>query len=921
MSTNNKEVTDLGNIRLLALLYDIKSSLSSVDLKLHNIYTVENLTSIHERMENYLSVADDKVSKLGIHNDNHPNHEKYVKIDAVYEKIEKILDDEEIHEKSERKKASINKEITKLFELYNSLEYSFHSASRETSPYNETKDSLRNIGVILFCKNVRIMEDLINKICSNNIDKSIIRGDKHFDSMRYGFDWLFCHNEINRSNSVLHIDIRDRNRYLDYIKYQIMVASKYVDHSPKSSVDIDKYYLYIEKAFDKKDFDTKTQLIDNFKTDVTDLIQDFFSVYELLKNYRDLLFSEEEIRKGLKDKAKNDEEQTPAITKNIIDLSSVAVRVLLDRFVSFVKINDLNFGNSTFNRSWFNYSELSNSNYAGSNFKRARIENAKMKRSDISTCNLSLADGGFTDFSYSNFNYSNLTGMNLIGATLNNCEFQNAIFRDLNADTYYEGVKTILGVENTEDEQLVSLVNVWGATHNGKKSLVNIIKKYRDGFEEDFGELNADHVPISILYYNDKKKLKASIDKDTINLMKFLLGKHIPAELLDIARERILWSGIEEEVAHLGKVFFDTANLTEISAKSTQFSGVDFCHLPMERASFENSDMSNTEMYYTKAQYSSFIQCNINQMHSFESDFASCNFSNAIANDVQMINCNLMSTNWNKAILIGSIIADFSQYVNPTINESIAGYINFRIEDCFDFPQASFHPENKSDPEDYDVVQDVVNDVPNYQLIRETAQDNKNWQKVCSLSDTTFTSALADDIVLLNIMADRSTFNYSSLKNALFANCRFYLSDFIEADLRYSNLTMCCMGQSCFRRTNMTNAKVRYVDFSNGNMSGALFNLSELNHVLFDNSDLQEANVSGAVIKNCAFINCNITGMIFSGAKFINCVFYGIKFDNIVGIHTATFKNCFIRYCTYVPGNKTVYADQLDPGVFFKKKS
>lgn len=919
MDSNNKEMTDLGSTRLLTLLNDIKSSLSNVDLKLHNIYTTENLTSIHNRMKEYLDKAKEMSDGLKIHQKNYPNDEKYNKINKIYKEIEEILNGAEICQISGYKKACFHKELTKLFDCYNELEYSFHSASREVS---------FEIGVILFCKNVRIMEDLIDKICRNNIDKSIISGDKHYKSMEDGFEWLFCHNDINSNKAVKHIDIRDRNRYLDYIKYQIMVSSKYVDHSPKSSIDIDKYYSYIEKVFDEKPFDdekrkdTKTNLIKTFKADVTKLIGEFFSVYELLTNYRDLLFLEEEIRKGLKDNDTEKEGVAPRITKSIIDLSSVAVRVLLDRFVSFVKINDLNFGNSTFNRSWFNYSELSNSNYAGSNFKHARIENAKVKGSDISTCNLSLADGGYTDFSYSNFNYSNLTGMNLIGATLNNCEFQHALFRDTNVDSYYEGVKKILDVTNNDFDRITNLINIWSTKHNGQQSLNNIIITYRDSIDaEDFKELESEILPISILKYTDKKKAKDTINRESINLVKYLLEEHIPAELLKHAKERMNWPGIEDEVQYLGKVFFDTADLTEISAKNTQFSGVDFCHLQMERASFENSDMSNTEMYYSIARNASFTQCNINSLKCFESDFYSCNLSSAIANDIMFINCNLRNTNWDKAILIGATIADFSQFVEPAINESLENHFNLRIDECFTFAKGAYNEgDGELDPEDFNVKQDIINDISNYHLIIETIRTNKYQQSSYALSDATFTSVLADNSAFLNIMADRSTFNYSSLKNALLANCRFYLSDFIETDFRYSNITLCCMGQSCFKHANMTNAKVRYVDFSNSNMSNVLINLSELNHVLFDNSDLHEMNVSGAIIKNCAFVNCNIRGMIFSGAQFINCVFYGIKFKDIIGVHTAKFKNCFIRYCTYDLGNNSSCSGKLEPGVFFNKK-
>lgn len=884
------------------LLNKIWINTSRINLKLHNRYTDTDWKNTQAELRKCLKIADRKYKALKLDSIDYPNERAYEKISELYNEIN-VLQRNGSELVGEDRLKCRNK-FKELFKQYSELIYSFQTARRETKNIRDIEVTADKIGMILLCKNVRIMEDLINKICSNNIDKSIIGGDKHFESMRYGFEWLFCHNDVSRSDSYMRIDIRDRNRYLDYIKYQIMVTGQYVDGAPKSSTEIDQYYLHIEDAFDRESFENKAEKIKKFKKEVTQLIEEFFDIYELLIKYRDALFREEEIRKELSgaDKVENEAEEN--ITVNIINLSSVAVRVLLDRFVSFVKINDLNFGNSTFNRSWFNYSELSSSNYAGSNFKYARIENAKVKNCDISTCNLSMADGGHTDFSHSNFNYSNLTGINLIDATVNYCEFQNAIFRDANIDSYQDAVKDSWGTDLRGDSKARELISIWRSLGDGNEPLKDIINAYTKLKSTDL-EISADKASWTILKYEFKNDDRRVIIQGIRQLVTQYLEKHISAELLHLVKKRFSWEDKEAKTARIrkyGKVLLEVANLNNISAKCTQMSNSDLCHVMMQNSSFEDADLSGASLHYTNAQYASFIKSNGNKIDCFESNFYYANFSNVIMNNALFLNCNLNRTNWDRSIIISSIFVDFSPYVASIIEQQTMEEISLQIDQCFKFEE---DPKN----------QRVVTDCPMYQYTPAIGDEVTFWQANCSISDATFTNVLADNTVFLDILADRSSFDYSSFKNALFANCKMYLSDFVEVDLRYANFTLCCMGQSNFNNANITGAKLCNVDFSNCNMSGSLLNLSELNHVLFDDSDLQTMNLSGSQVNNSAFINCKFNRIILAGARFRNCIFSFIDFNNLIGVHSAIFDNCYTQHCTYK--GKAIDTGKLDEGIFY----
>lgn len=906
---NYEEMLDYEMNEEMRVLNKIHDNTSRINLKLHNRYTKIDLKNTRAELQEYLDSAEKKYVALNLNSTDYPNKKAYADIKDLCKDISELLKSGK--ELVGEEKITCEGNFQKLFACYRELIYSFQTARRETKNITDIEVTADKIGMILLCKNVRIMEDLINKICSNNIDKSIIGGDKHFESMRYGFEWLFCHNDVSKSDSSMRIDIRDRNRYLDYIKYQIMVTGQYVDGAPKSSTEIDQYYLHIENAFDRENFSDKAKMIKKFKEEVTSLIAEFFSVYELLIKYRDALFREEEIRKELGVAAKAEDNSGKNISVNIINLSSVAVRVLLDRFVSFVKINDLNFGNSTFNRSWFNYSELSSSNYAGSNFKYARIENAKVKNCDISTCNLSMADGGHTDFSYSNFNYSNLTGINLIDATVNYCEFLNAIFRDANIDSYQEAIKRCWGDDLRREIRIKKLIGIWDSLDDGNESLRDIINTYAQIEIPDLEQSQDDEkIPWVILKFNHTDDDRKAITRGIREFITLYLEKHISAELLYHVKKRFSWvdrnkSAKEARIKQYGKVQLETANLNNISAKCAQINNSDLCHVMMQNSSFENSDLSGAVLHYTNAQYASFIQCNGNKIDCFESNFYSVNFSNAIMNNALFLNCNLNRTNWNRAIIIGSVFADFSEYVEDAINKQTAEMVKVKVNQCVAFDDI--------DPKH----QRVIADRPTYKYTSAVGDEVTFWQHNCSISDAFFTNVLADNTVFLDISADRSSFNYASFKNTLLANCKMYLSDFIEVDFRYANLTLCCMGQSNFKSANITGAKLYNVDFSNCNMSGTLFNLSVLNHVLFDSSDLYAMNFSGSFISNSAFINCNLDHAIFTGAKFRNCIFSFIQFNNSIGIHSAFFENCYAYNCTY-DGND-IETINLDEASFAKE--
>lgn len=918
--------------QILERLAEIEKLTGKVNSKINRRYTDEDLerikATVKKRRETVVLLYDSLVSREATTGTTELKENA-----GIYKEIESALNEREAR----------NRHL-KLFEEYNKLHYNFRTARMLTKNciQRETLENgsylLGNTGNIILFKNVRIMEDLIHKICINNIDKTIVSGEQHFDSIRYGFEWLFCHEELGEPGDQTRrgqLDIRDSNRYLDYLKYQIMCSSSNVDPkcAPRSSTEIDLLAERIKITFNRKNFEDRSRCIEEFKNKVKQIILDFSNVYEALIKYRDALLLEEEIRKSLEyamntaddpgSKAAKDDISSDDLRK-VINLSSVAVRVMLDRFVSFVKISDLNFGNSTFYRAWFNYSELSKSNYAGSNFKYARIENAKMKDCDISTCNLILVDGGHTDFSHSNFNYSNMTGINLVDATVNYCEFQNAVFLDPNIGLYRNAILKIAKdkerYEETTDaisryNSLKRLSYAWcneeesGLT--ASEEAVRIAEQYKEMSlpSLDVKEANDDKTWCILYAMPDESSAKAggkgaralarSIGVDIRKLLKRLLSIEISADLMSGVRDLIANEspGIRKDrIKDEGDILLEVADMTNISAKHAMLGESNLSHVKMENASFENADMSGVRMHYTTGRAASFISANLNHADCFESNYYLANFSRSVINDTHFINCNLNHTNWNYALLVGTVFLDASSFLENAVFEEDTQDQSFIIQQCI-----------KIESERNRLIQDCPDYKDDTRKGAEyTKLDMKYWQTDCSIKDSSFEHVLADSTVFININADRSEFSQASLRNSIWANCRAYLAHFINADLRYSRMTCCCMGQSNFSKANIVNAILSYVDFNRCNLTKTLFNRCKMNHVLIQNAAVEGLNLSEAEVDNSAFEDCKFTDVIIAGATFRNCVFHNIEFKGVKGFHSSEYKDCIFHNCLYDNG-KTEY--------------
>lgn len=393
-----------------------------------------------------------------------------------------------------------------------------------------------------------------------------------------------------------------------------------------------------------------------------------------------------------------------------------------------------------------------------------------------------------------------------------------------------------------------------------------------------------------VIVFNNKEysELIKEISNITNQFLENYLSCIISAELLNKTKYLINYEIKEmtkEREEHYGKILFTSANFTKVSAKRVQMSNMDFSHSNMEFASFEDSNVSESKIFYTNAINVSFIRVNMNNSNYFETNFESSNFSNSVLNRTNFINCNLNNTNWEKSILNGAIFIDASNLVEGCINNKYKDISLFLLK------------YNSLNNEVVPGVSSVIKDKFVYIDKIENTSDGLYWQKNCSMNDSNLIYALADNSKFMNIFADRCTFNFAAFKNSLFANCSMHLSDFNNTDFRYSDIVFCSLGQSSFKNANLTNTNIKCVEFSTANLSNALLNSAELDHVIFDGADLSSINFTNSTIKNSMFISCNVTNMLIHGAKFENCIFENINFNNAIGYHSCTFTNSHEKEC------------------------
>ena len=784
-------------------------------------------------------------------------------------------------------------------------EMAYASISERLEDIDDLKD-FRDKFILELGKVIRFIEQIISRICDNNIDKSVMNREYVYQSMRSGFNYLYARD---KKESIL--DVRDQYRFFDHLKYQIITDIRF-KKKPFDNDEVEKSFERAKKFFMtlhfSKDSDYKKKYIEEYQKTMRTLIDQFFKEYESLIGYRDAMIHYDRYRRSQKKhNAEMESVEDVNNQKKILKFAEIYKRILLDRFTSFVKLNDLNLGNSTMDKSWFNYSELSDGNFTHSSFKFARLENAILRNCDLSTCNFILADASGSDFTESNFSYSDMTGLDLTDAILNKAQMNAVIFRDERIDTYYEGIRCLLS-DNGASLQAVTNSQVWHTDFKQRMSIEMSTETQKERLiAESYENLrNGNVIQENILRYingndaadqqddlyiscrlDENSSFDFSINDETTGCVLNSSYRIISDRLRDFfdyrkycrvdpqlyeqiatAREKEEKRDQNERENKYGKIYFGIAKLHAASVNEVSMQGIDFSHVHIDLASFHDSDLSNCAMYYTFSQSAMFHMTNLNGLDAYEADFSGSNFEKASLVGALLTNCNFTNCNFKRAIMLNTII------INEFVDRPYMARFLTRT------PRHSQLQSELERAEDEESYEDGT---------RRIEQIDKGH----NFKECEFKEILANNVIIINVNMMRSRFERASMRSGLFYNVLLRWCDFRGADFANSIFIGTSFHQSNLEDALLSRSRFYACDFSNASLKKTNLISTRIEKVIFDEANLNGCNFSSANVIGCTFSNCNLTGAIFdNNTQFKHCVFCGIDFEKIIGLSEAQFIEC-----------------------------
>ncbi|MBQ7224248.1 MAG: pentapeptide repeat-containing protein [Clostridia bacterium] len=835
------------------------------------------------------------------------------------------------------KKTSAKRDVQKCVSEYT-------ASATEFEKKFPSSDSILFIG-----KNARFIEAMVAKICDNNIDKSIMNADFIHQSMESGFKWLYAREQYEKNDptTAVVIDVRDANRFLDHIKYRI-IADVLFEELPFRNETVEKLFERVSIYFNStdtadmqyapNDFDNneviellkeKKWRIANYKKNMQAVVTRFFEGYRHVMGYRDAMVHFSQYTK--KDKKRKREEVISALNARKVNIyTEILKRVLIDRFTSFVKTDDLNLGNSTLDKGWFNYSELTNSNFTHSTFRFARLENAIMRKCDLSTCSFINADASGTDFKDSNFSYSNLTGMDLSETILDNAQMNSVLLRDSHMDNY-AGMYTLINNIDTVNRdycyKLTSdLVNRYSWLHQNPN--VNLDNSF-DLFHGIMLDLVRDHEDMGVkiaetdedvslknengefVLSKAHKEISQRIDKFLTYHKYHKISKEIFESLPEaraVEAKKDTKSNFDASISFseksrrenlYGKISFNVATLQSASANNVTMKNTDFSYVNMDSASFFDSELSNAEMYHTSAKGSLFMETNLNDLDAYRSDFSNSNFTEANVINANLVDCTATGCNFNRALLINtrivSTLDDLPEQYSPLFMERFTQSVGNAESEIYNFVDCVTNEELVINEKGKYI--DKTTGAPTSDVTRATKRhvvdlERKGQEDRRTYTDCTFTDIIANNLFALNTNFNRSNFKKASLKNCFIYNSLMRWSEFEDADFNNGLVYGVSFYQSNFTKASFSRSKIYGCEFSNVNLSSTRMISAGIYKTIFEESNFDGCNFASADLHNCSFRKCNFNRINLSSCTFKNCYFCEVDFSGAIGLDEANFINC-----------------------------
>lgn len=712
------------------------------------------------------------------------------------------------------------------------------------------------------CKVLNTIDAIVDGLCSNNVDSTVLGLDSHIIGRETVLQWLYT------GSSNVTISKQEEDRAEVFYK-QVLIwwlkgrqTNFMTPAAPMDKLTREQCLTAIDEV--KVESDLKDNFILRVRSSFNATIKDIHDAFQRLNGFRKYAIGARLATDEMKDETRLS--KVYALAKGILDF-------FLSVCVSYMRIDELQLPRAQFAEAKLSHANISHSNFASSDFSKVTIDNGNARDCDFSMSTLEGIQAQNADFTGTLFSYANLAGGNYEGAVLSKAKIDSVSLGHLpsleimalgrkagypsfgpgewpNEKLIEESKKSKEDVEKGLEvpflKRLILISNECSGDKNGNDF---ILHNALDGFYGKYNDLMG--LPI-----NDGKAL--SCTKGTF--------AGIVTSIKDYNRTRGKDKPRIDEPSE--PVCLRACTLDEALIPNADLSIVD-----LSNASLREAIMPQARMSYADARGANFGSADLFGVYAYESRFDSASFRDSLFGGGMFVGCNFNSANFDGATFLSACF----------LGKESGHFVKNYMKETKDYTAVLMQGAPIiSEPADI-----------NMQDMSPTDDDSRP-----TLLNSSFKNCNGTKAVFAAMDMSRSSFNAALFRSAAFLDCNATSTRFDESDLTFSIHHGVLYTRSSFKHSSFQEAKITSCDFTCCNMSNAKFLASTLKQCVFHDASLKATNFSHANISYSIFRDTLVDEMMVSGAHFENCIFIGIDFSRTIGLSRAHFEDCIFVDCS-----------------------
>ncbi|MBD5584114.1 MAG: pentapeptide repeat-containing protein [Clostridia bacterium] len=678
------------------------------------------------------------------------------------------------------------------------------------------------------------IEQCVNNTTIQNIQVCNVRKSKPEESFTwlYSKDKYFDKTEPVKSFHKLQVGIQNERRYEDALRDLTILQN-----SAKNIA-----YRPTKNASSEPDGNWKVWYR-NIQTYCTKSLREttynFFKYYNILLSYRNALWENQSNNQ-------NTDRQVPYI------LASILHRVLLDRYLSNIRLARMNMGSSDFSKAWLTYSDLSGSNLNNSNFKFAHLRNTTLTNCDLTSSNFYLADAREGKFSGSNMSNCSFVGTILDNCDLSTCLLDNIIFHHPLIDRLYRQEIEYDAKYPKKQYTLYELLQMEEKSIELLKKRLNEPTSIAKDILNAFFDSQETEIPIRLNQFIESKE-KFHIDDSTFKALnddsqKEDINSYTKALIKKLEFRYRAYSQDERRLRH--DIPFPCraiASIRQATINNVLLKDVDFSHIELSGTSLQKSTLTGCLFHYTHAEGAIFDRANLKKSDFTRADLTAATLKESNLFETIFLNCQCEASSFQSANMVNALICGSTKPLKDTVA-----------------------PGAQSD------------NTSNY-------------------SNVNFSQTEAQNIKIYNTYLEKATIRKANWGNVHLVNSHLAYASLFGTDMTYGALLYDTFSHANLKSAILTDALLFHCNFKEATLEEAVLLRALISHTDFIATNLQKVNFSGADIRNTRFEDCSFGIANFTNAKFTNCIFVHVDLRNTLGIDKTTFTNCTFGEKVYHP--------------------